>query len=409
MKLRVFMIALLICLAAPLALVSCASVDGTTAAETTAPPPDEGYLELECREIFATKQIYFGFYDGFASVVSLALPDDWEMSGDSESGYRFSRDAAEVATLVSGESALSAGRVAVNTEFFEEERGSCTHSILSATGESDPARRYHHRFVYKFEADGVDRVLTLTVGYTELCGFALDRLSAPIETVSKYADPGYGTVPFDAEGETRPILILGNSFISTSQIGSQLKAMFDAAHSFGLIDRTYSVEAYSRGYATVSKSWSDMLAPIKRGDYSAVFMCGFYSDSDETALRPYYEACLATGTPLVIFPAHNESYGLGAVKMYPEAYHLDWRHEINRLINSGIARSEFCIPDQHSHSTPLAGYVGAHMIYRALLGHSPIGSTLPPVSSPDVLERMQEYSFFGAVRTIAEEKINYLD
>ena len=204
--------------------------------------------------------------------------------------------------------------------------------ILSATGESDPARRYHHRFVYKFEADGVDRVLTLTVGYTELCGFALDRLSAPIETVSKYADPGYGTVPFDAEGETRPILILGNSFISTSQIGSQLKAMFDAAHSFGLIDRTYSVEAYSRGYATVSKSWSDMLAPIKRGDYSAVFMCGFYSDSDETALRPYYEACLTTGTPLVIFPAHNESYGLGAVKMYPEAYRLDWRYEINRLI-----------------------------------------------------------------------------
>lgn len=50
---------------------------------------------------------------------------------------------------------------------------------------------------------------------------------------------------------------------------------------------------------------------------------------------------------------------------------MDWKQEINSLIDDGINKWAFCIDDQHEHSTPLAGYVGAHMIYRAIYGELP--------------------------------------
>ena len=41
------------------------------------------------------------------------------------------------------------------------------------------------------------------------------------------------------------------------------------------------------------------------------------------------------------------------------------------ISEKGIDTWDFCIDDQHKHSTPLAGYVGAHMIYRAIFGEIP--------------------------------------
>jgi hypothetical protein len=41
------------------------------------------------------------------------------------------------------------------------------------------------------------------------------------------------------------------------------------------------------------------------------------------------------------------------------------------MLSNGVSDSALYINDSHKHSTPLAGYVGASMIYRALYGEMP--------------------------------------
>ena len=76
---------------------------------------------------------------------------------------------------------------------------------------------------------------------------------------------------------------------------------------------------------------------------------------------------------LVIFPAHNENATViqRAIDSDDTLYYLPWRDEINALIGAGVDFWDMCINDMHKHSTPLAGYVGAHMIYRAIFGEVP--------------------------------------
>ena len=102
-------------------------------------------------------------------------------------------------------------------------------------------------------------------------------------------------------------------------------------------------------------------------------MCGAYSSDDVNKLEVIKKACDASNTTLVIFPAHNESAWLAesAHKQYPNTKFLYWKDEIDSLIDKGVAYSDFCIDDMHQHSKPLAGYVGAHMIYRSVFGELP--------------------------------------
>ncbi len=173
--------------------------------------------------------------------------------------------------------------------------------------------------------------------------------------------------------ESGEILILGNSFIGTSRVGAFLSALFEAG------EKNYTVNAISKGYASVSRyaneSWygPDLMNEIRSGKYAAVFLCGFYSEADVEALPIIRDICLEGETPLMLFPAHNESSALWnrAVKETNLPV-LPWQTEINALINEGLASfSDFCIDDSHFHSTPLAGYVGASMIYRAVCGELP--------------------------------------
>lgn len=87
--------------------------------------------------------------------------------------------------------------------------------------------------------------------------------------------------------------------------------------------------------------------------------------------RIYVDACNASCTPIVIFPAHNESYGSKAHSRYPDVAFMDWRKEVNAFISSGVNKWNLCYNDQHLHSTPLAGYIGAHMIFRGIYGENP--------------------------------------
>jgi hypothetical protein len=97
-------------------------------------------------------------------------------------------------------------------------------------------------------------------------------------------------------------------------------------------------------------------------------------------------ACKSSDTNLAIFPAHNESSSLigTAGMLHPTALFLDWKGEIDSFISSGIDQSHFCIADSHKHSTPLAGYVGAHMIYRAIFDKVPTETSYSAVSQSEL-------------------------
>ena len=65
--------------------------------------------------------------------------------------------------------------------------------------------------------------------------------------------------------------------------------------------------------------------------------------------------------------------------------------EINSLIKAGRDKWDFCINDAHLHSTPLAGYVGAHMIYRAIYGEVPQGDMTSSISYKEIKNVLGDY------------------
>jgi hypothetical protein len=162
-----------------------------------------------------------------------------------------------------------------------------------------------------------------------------------------------------------------------------------------------SVSPISRGYATVQTYVEDagIMDSIRNGTYKGVFICGFYSNPEVDYLKALREACNASETTLVVFPAHNEERNVikKAQQVCPELYTLDWKAEVDSLIESGIERSHFCINDEHQHSTELAGIVGAHMIYRAIYGESPSLDGVYAVTAYNAHELLGSYLTDGKI------------
>jgi len=212
---------------------------------------------------------------------------------------------------------------------------------------------------------GEERVLSMTVAYTELDDFSRQALMTKTMLLNVYTDPMYDTLS-ELQGES--LLLLGNSFIGSSQIGSILNDMMQQN------GKSCNATAISRGYARVSTYTSDasMMNRIRNGEWGAVFICGFYDDETK-CLGLLKDACDASGTKLIIFPAHNENSGVIEKNRntYPTLPCLNWKSEIEALIDEGRSQWDFCVDDQHLHSTPLAGYVGAMMIYRSIYGQMP--------------------------------------
>ena len=141
-------------------------------------------------------------------------------------------------------------------------------------------------------------------------------------------------------------------------------------------------------------------------------MCGFYYAEDVTSFAEILRVCKAGDAVPVIFPAHNENllHIDATAKEYPEVTLLHWKNEINLLIDRGVSRDDFCIDDGHNHSTPLAGYVGAHMIYRTLYkGTLPpsVSSACTTITAAEIAELLGDYPTKGIVY-IKDSKILYL-
>lgn len=166
----------------------------------------------------------------------------------------------------------------------------------------------------------------------------------------------------DYTGKDCKILILGNSFIASSQIGVCLQEIAGANRVSLMVD------AISRGNAEVITyaSDSEMLGKIKSGEYDVIFLCGFYQDMDAELVK--IMNILPASTKLVIFPAHNESehFPYYSRSLHPELGLADWKGFISQMINDGIKTERFCVMDYYRHSNSLGGYAGACLIYSYL-------------------------------------------
>ena len=267
-----------------------------------------------------------------------------------------------------------------------------------------PDGNYVHycRYEYNNEYE-VSRTLHLTVNYRELDRYAVNKLCYAFSAQKSSTTPNTANKLSDSVIERGArIAILGNSFISTSKIGASLRDMLEYRHY---------VEDISIGYATVSKTYSvdySLLQDIADGSYDAVFICGFYSADDATALEEVVRYCGYSDTKLFIFPAHNENETVreSAVSQYNrDVGFIDWKGEIDLLIGNGASRSDFCINDQHQHSTPLAGYVGANMIYRTLFGEVPTADVYTAISQSEVEDKLGDYVNTGMIEIIDDSTI----
>lgn len=234
--------------------------------------------------------------------------------------------------------------------------------------------------------------MTFNIDYAETDDTAFSRIRRIIQTTELKYMPEVGNIKLSEGNGKKSVLVLGNSFVGTSRIGETLHDLFP---------RSYYIEAISRGYASVKTYIEDdyLMQRIENGEFGILFMCGFYSSTDVEAFSKIKSACDASDTILVIFPAHNESENQikSVCSKYPDLHFVDWRGEIEKLIFSFVDYSDLCIQDSHKHSTPLAGYVGAHMIYRSIIGEFPSGAVSTAISQKYVEEKLGDYIKNGVI------------
>ena len=375
-----------------------------TAEETDVPTADTAtedtaYLNIECYQPKYFSNRYVSS-EKSRLVLKLSLPDEWLITKAKDGRFSLHRNGAEIGFMVVGE-ATDLSQWTVLKQESNKYNGINVTMDLEKTGTED-SLAFRYRYVYRYSDGKKDQTVTLAVAYAEASEFTSRKLLIAASTAQTETDPAYGILSHCKDG---PILILGNSFIGSSNIGAILDEMM-VRNSGNTVTR-----AISRGYATVNTYVSDssIMEQILGGAYSAVFICGFYSAGELTHLKTLKSACQKSDTELVIFPAHNENASVisSACSANPDLICLNWKAEIDALIQTGIDKWDFCVDDTHKHSKPLAGYVGAHMIFRALYGSSPLGLMQNSIDQQSVEDLLGSYVETGCVKQTDTSQILY--
>ncbi len=340
------------------------------------------YKDIVCAEIESFKEVSFT-PKGSETIVFINIPKAWSIKKEngSYSILKGTKTIGSIATALKTNGAqnvfaqnLNVGNVKVET------------AIDKNSTENEPS--YTRTLTYNYKDFQKDKSLVLSFDYEQADSSAVYQMMSSVKTV---APPKNNIGAFPLNDNRKKVLILGNSFVSTSNIGNILQSMCGSK---------LEVEAVSVGMATLSTFVEDgyTLQNIGSGNYSAVFMCGLFNEINFTHLKKVITACEESGTRLAVFPAHNESRAqIDRIPiMYKGTFVLDWKAEINALIDKGVAKSYFCEDDEAKHSTPLAGYVGAHMIYRAVFGEIPENSSVPGVTKSE-LKLLGNYTTTGTI------------
>lgn len=288
--------------------------------------------------------------------ITLSLPYEWDMKAVSGREYTITRDGTCVGKITTQKVD------ATGFEAFAYEAQNVSGIDVTRTLEHKDGT-FRYRYTYAYTYNGEERLFTLTCNYDEISDFTMNKLFVP-EKDDFTTDGGFSILePYES------VLIIGNSFVSTSEIGDMLRNMLDAGN------KRCAVKDISIGHALVSTytSNTEMMKDIWYGKYDAVFMCGLYNADQVKEVETLKRYCQTSDTQLIVFPAHNEArLVIQRVMMtYDDLVLLDWKGELDALIDAGVDRWDLCFDDTYDHSKPLAGYVGAHMIYRAMYGEIP--------------------------------------
>lgn len=352
---------------------------------------NENYKDITPRDISDYKYVSF-LTNETEEVLCLKVPSDWEIDKKNDSSYSIIRGGSEIGELFLGKSTDYEEWQSVAKEDTDVKNFNMTQHI-DKYGQGNTLK-----FRYRYSAESVasdgELFVTLTVDYAELNAKAAFNIFKSSTFESRKEAFKVGTVP---EAKNGKILIIGNSFISTSNIGEILTEMMQRN------GKSTQVEAISRGMATVATYVNDsyLMSEIESGVYKAVFACGLYDSREEVNnLRTLKSACDCSNTTLVIFPAHNETTSIVtlASQRLSSVLMLNWQQEINDLIDDGRDKWDFCEDDTYKHSKPIAGYVGAHMIYRAIHGEMPSGRLSSSISQTEVNSLLGDYVRTGCAK-----------
>ena len=353
---------------------------------------EASYWDLECRNIKSREDIHFDI--GSNSNLALSFSKDWILEKTADgSGYDIKRDGNAIGKI--SKNSLESNEWSVADKYSRTLNPTLSVKKFIEKRDEGSNLEYRYRFEYHCTVTNTPTVISLCLNYIELDVNAADRLykSCSISAPTTVSEGMLSNV------KDENYLILGNSFIGTSNIGMLLDDMFTVNN------KPTSFNAISRGYAQVGTYTADqsIMSSIERGDYDAVFICGFYANAEANNLVTLEQSCKKSNTELVIFPAHNEFEDPIKVarNKCPDLKFLDWRGELNMLIEDGVDKWALCYNDQHLHSTEYAGLIGAHMIYRAIYGEIP---TLDGMSSIDVESAK---ALFGSYLETGCVKVDY--
>ena len=295
--------------------------------------------------------------------ISIPFPTDFKLKKYDDQTYLILRNGIDIGDVRTGDPTT-----AINFEKTASyQRGDIELSYQLRRVREGSGEAFRHVFGFYYLDGSKEHALFVELDYVVLdaagAQYICDRFVM--------ADPHSGAPILSLEGgnSSKTILVAGNSFVGTSRVGVYFTQFVDRGN------QPYNVYWNSTGYASVARTYTvgDWIKLIESGEFHAVVMCGFYGANDVTAMKTLVEACEASDTKLIMFPAHNENntHIASAMKQYPEIPFVDWKGEINRFIADGMSKWDFCINDEHLHSNGLAGYVGAHMLYMALFGEAP--------------------------------------
>jgi len=334
---------------------------GKTTKKTDATKKQEetgDYVFLDNRTVGENEWKYVEFAKTLnGNSLCMPIPSNWTVS-ETKGGFGFS-----IGGKVIGAASYTAP-IAPSKMYLGQELNMNGNYGSRAVYETISGNTSTFDWVFSLKANGVD-TLYFTIDYTELAQANVDFMldASGISRVNGNLDPAY----ISSGNKKKSILILGDSDVEVSEIGSALQTLLEAG---GKDAYTVTTGVASDGsYASFAAgTWADRM---KSGEFGVVFIGGFksYDNSTFSSIRT---ACNECGTKVVLFPGYNDSDRPinEAIKQNSALRYLNWRAEIQALIANGANSAD--LHDASGKATALTGFVGAHMIYRTMF------NVLPP-------------------------------
>lgn len=276
-------------------------------------------------------------------------------------------------------------------------------SIYEGTFDNDGT--VYRRIIFTYESPTrKSESICIDVEYYYLSKNALSRMMTIISCKKTYTDTYYNLL--NGKKDTYSVLIFGNSFLDTSDLANSINEL-----SQGSIVAESIVIEDGQADDFLNDRWC--MSRILSMEYDIVLLGGLYPDEKNIkAANTIFSVCSAENIDFAIMPAHNEDretikktleyYGSGSLMKL-----LDWKNEIESLIESGISIDYFCNDNPDKNSTPLAGYVGANMIYRAIFGKAPTYDMSAKILSSNELKILHDYLDKGCAKIYTPESTVY--